>query len=112
MVAQRRNGKGTARRRRRARPNRTRTGVSDGDAETAPPGRTIGESEEAWWLARAGAEREGDVTPGVEEGRRRRQMEDDAAHRADDMDAELEQPLTQRGHLRAGAGRARGPQPE
>ena len=28
------------------------------------------------------------------------------------MDAELEQPLAQRGHLRAGAGGARGPQPE
>src|SRR5713226_2953499 len=65
-----------------------------------------------WWLAGAGAEREGDVTPGVEEGRRGRQMEDDAAHRPDDMDAELEQALTQRGHLRAGAGRVRGPQPE
>jgi hypothetical protein len=39
-------------------------------------------------------------------------MEDDAAHRPDDMDAEFEQPLTQRGHLRAGAGCARGPQPE
>src|SRR3990172_4036346 len=39
-------------------------------------------------------------------------MEDDTAHRADDVDAEREQPLTQRGHLRTGAGRARGPQPE
>src|SRR5882672_24734 len=39
-------------------------------------------------------------------------MEDDAAHGPDDMDAELKQPLPQRGHLRAGAGRARGPQPE
>src|SRR5437867_5159487 len=39
-------------------------------------------------------------------------MEHDAAHRPDDMDAELEQSLTQRGHLGAGAGRARGPQPE
>ena len=63
-------------------------------------------------LARAGAEREGDVTPGVEEGRRRRQMEDDAAHRADDADAQLEEPLAQRRHLRARAGRAGGPQPE
>src|SRR5437867_4665244 len=63
-------------------------------------------------LARAGAEGEGDVPPGVEKGRRGRQMEDDAAHRTDDMDAELEQSLTQRGHLRAGAGRARRSQPE
>src|SRR5438309_3169001 len=39
-------------------------------------------------------------------------MEDDAAYRDDDVDAELEQPLTQRGHLRAGAGRARGSEPE
>ena len=59
-----------------------------------------------------GAEREGDVTPGVEERRRCWQMEDDAAHRADDKDAEFEQPLPQREHLRAGARRARRPQPE
>ena len=52
------------------------------------------------------------MAPGVKVGRRHRQMENDAAHRADDMDAELEQPFTQRGHLDAGASRARGPQPE
>jgi hypothetical protein len=39
-------------------------------------------------------------------------MEDDAAHGADNPDAEFEQALPQRAHLRAGAGRARGPQPE
>src|SRR2546426_9061247 len=80
-------------------------------ANAAPPLASVG-CGRGWWLAGAGAEREGDVTPGVEEGCRGRQMEDDAAHRADDVDAELEQPLTQRGHLRAGAGGARGPQPE
>src|SRR5712692_10479505 len=44
-------------------------------------------------LAGAGAEGAGDVTPGVEERCRRRQVEDDPAHRADDMDPEREQPL-------------------
>ena len=39
-------------------------------------------------------------------------MEDDAADRDDDVDAELEQALAQRGHLRAGTRGARGPQPE
>jgi hypothetical protein len=34
IVAQGRNGKGTATRRRHARPDRTRTGVSDGDLAT------------------------------------------------------------------------------
>src|SRR6266542_3896447 len=80
-------------------------------SNAAPPMASVRRGR-GWWLAAAGAEREGDVTPGIEEGRRGRQMEDDAAHRRDDMDAELEQPLTQRGHLRVGAGRARGPQPE
>src|SRR6266851_10078665 len=84
---------------------------SDELANAAPPMASVWRGR-GWWLAGAGAEREGDVTPGVEERRRGRQMEDDAAHRPDDMDAELEQPLTQRGHLRAGAGGARGPQPE
>src|SRR5207247_10182679 len=67
---------------------------------------------ERGWLAGASAEREGDVTPRVKEGRRGRQVENNAAHRSDDMDAELEQPFTQRGHLRVGAGRPCGPQPE
>src|SRR6266496_4644575 len=80
-------------------------------SNAAPPMASVRRGR-GWWLAAAGAEREGDVTPGIEEGRRGRQMEDDAAHRRDDMDAELEQPLTQRGHLRVGAGRPRGPQPE
>src|SRR2546426_5680100 len=80
-------------------------------ANAAPPLASVG-CGRGWWLAGAGAEREGDVTPGVEERRRGRQMEDDTAHRRDDMDAEFEQPLTQRGHLRAGADGARGPQPE
>src|SRR6266581_4853234 len=67
---------------------------------------------EAWWLAGAGPERKRDVAPRVEVRRRCRQMEDEAAHRHDDMDAECEQTLPQCGHLRAGARRARGPQPE
>src|SRR5712692_1751777 len=86
-------------------------GGGDELANAAPPMASVWRGR-GWWLAGAGAEREGDVTPDVEEGRRGRQMEDDAAHRPDDMDAELEQALTQRGHLRAGAGRVRGPQPE
>ncbi len=40
-------------------------------------------------LACAGAERERDVPPGIEEGRRCRQMEDDAARRSDDVDASV-----------------------
>src|SRR6266496_126708 len=80
-------------------------------ANTAPPMASVWRGRGSW-LAGAGAEREGDVTPDIEEGRRGRQMEDDAAHRSDDMDAELEQPFTQRGHLSVGAGRPRGPQPE
>src|SRR6266403_6307674 len=86
-------------------------GVDDELANAAPPMLRVWR-ERGWWLAGAGAEREGDVPPGIEEGRRGRQMEHEAAHRPDDMDAEREQPLSQRGHLRAGAGRARGPQPE
>src|SRR6266498_6033244 len=78
--------------------------VGDEFANAAPPTASVWRGRGSW-LAGAGAEREGDMTPGIEEGRRGRQMEDDAAHRRDDMDAELEQPLTQRGHLRVGAGR-------
>ena len=85
--------------------------LSESEAQTAPPGRAI-RSARTVGLARAGAEREGDVSPRVDEWRGGRQMQDDAADRDDDMDAELEQPLAERGHLRTGAGRARGPQPE
>src|SRR3989442_1296616 len=85
--------------------------VADEYANTAPPIATVWRGQD-WGLARAGTKRESDVTPRVKEGGRGRQVEDDAAHRVDDVDAELEQPLTQRGHLRAGAGRARGAQPE
>jgi len=80
-------------------------------ANAAPPMASVWRGR-GWWLAGAGAEREGDVTPGVEKRCRRGQMEDDAAHGAQDMDAKFEQPLPQRGHLRPGARRARRPQPE
>src|SRR5947209_19514630 len=80
-------------------------------ANAAPPMASVWRGRGSW-LAGAGAEREGDVTPSVEKRRRRGQMEDDAAHGAHDMDAKCEQPLPQCGHLRAGAGRARRPQPE
>jgi hypothetical protein len=63
--------------------------VGDEPMNTAPPWRLC-DAREPDGLARAGTEREGDVTPGVEKGRRGRQMEDDAARRTDDMDAELE----------------------
>jgi hypothetical protein len=46
-------------------------------------------------LAGMGTEGEGDVTPGVEAGCRRRQMQDDAAHRDDHVDAQLEQSFAQ-----------------
>ena len=52
------------------------------------------------------------MTPGIEVGRRRRQMQDDAADRDDDMDAQLQQALAQPRHLGAGTRGARGPQPE
>ena len=39
-------------------------------------------------------------------------MQDDAAHRDDDMDAQFEQSFAQPRHLRAGTRGARGPQPE
>ena len=65
---------------------------------------------EETWSACARAERERDLTPGGEAGRRRRQMEDDAADRDDDVDAQFEQPLAQPGHLGACIGGARGAQ--
>ena len=63
-------------------------------------------------LARLGTEGEGDVTPGVEAGCRRRQMQDDAAHRDDHVDAQLEQSLAQPRDLGPGIRGARGPQSE
>jgi hypothetical protein len=82
-------------------------------ADSSPPRvRPRGVGTGARTLARAGAEREGDLTPGVTERRRQRQMEDDTPHRADHVDAQLEQPLAQRGDLGARAGRAGGPQSE
>jgi hypothetical protein len=46
-------------------------------------------------LARLGAEGEGDVTPRVEAGCRRRQMQHDPTHRDDHVDAQLEELLAQ-----------------
>ncbi len=63
-------------------------------------------------LARTGAKREGDVPPGVEVGGRRREMEDDAAHRDNDVGPQFEQPLAQPRHLGVRTRGARGPQPK
>ena len=60
----------------------------------------------------ARAEREGDASPGVQVGRRRRQVEDDAPGRADDVGPQLEEPVAQPGHLGAGTRGPRGAQPE
>jgi hypothetical protein len=63
-------------------------------------------------LAGAGAECASDVTPSVDERCRRWQVENDPAHRADDVDAEFEQPLAQQRDLGACTRRTRGPQPK
>ena len=63
-------------------------------------------------LGRPGPEREGDAPPGVEVRGRARQVEDDAAHRDDDVGPQFEQPVAQPGHLGAGTRRTRRAQPE
>lgn len=63
-------------------------------------------------LARTRAERERDVAPGVEVGSRGRQMQHDAAHGDDHVDAQFEQPLAQPRHLGARTRGARSPQAE
>ena len=59
-------------------------------------------------LPGARAKGEGDVVPSIEVWRRPRQMQDEAADRAADVNAEFEQPVAQPRHLRAGAGGACG----
>ena len=61
--------------------------------------------------ARAPRER-GDLAPRVEIRRRARQMQDEAADGADDVDAELEQPIAQPHHLGSGTRGARRVQPQ
>ena len=63
-------------------------------------------------LPGAGAEFDGDAPPRVQVWRRAGQMQDDAADRADDLDAELEQPVPQPRHLGSGARGVRGAQPQ
>ena len=63
-------------------------------------------------LAWGGAEREGDVPPRVEVRGGGRQVEDDAAHRGDDVGPQFEQPVPQPGHLGASTGGPRRAQPE
>ena len=58
------------------------------------------------------AEREGDVPPRVEVRGGGRQVEDDAAHRGDDVGPQFEQPVPQPGHLGASTGGPRRAQPE
>src|SRR6516225_9440301 len=62
--------------------------------------------------AGSGTERDRDLTPRVEIGCGRRQVEHDPADRDDDMDSELEQALAQPGDLASGRRRARGAEPE
>ena len=101
MVAQRRDQAVTGTRRRHARRRIAPGWPSRREREDSSAVVRIGVRAETDWLARAGAEREGDVTPRVEEGRRGRQMQDEAPYRPDDVDAELEQALTEVRHLRA-----------
>ena len=61
--------------------------------------------------AGARPEGEGEVPPSVTVGGRSRQVQGDAADGAHDMDADLERPVAQPGHLGAGAGGVRGSQP-
>src|SRR2546425_4254609 len=63
-------------------------------------------------LAGTGAERERDVTPRVEVRRRGREMQNDAAHGDDHVDAQFEQALAQPRYLGARARGVRGPQAE
>ena len=65
-----------------------------------------------WGQSGAGAECKGDVPPGVEVRRGGRQVQDDAADRADDVRVELEEPVAQPRHLGVGTGGARRAQPE
>ena len=80
----------------RAWEGRLRLGLS-GEAP-APRGRAVSASA----LTGAGAERQGDAPPGVEVRGRGRQVEGDAAHRNDDVGAQLQQPVAQPCHLGAG----------
>ena len=63
-------------------------------------------------LSGACSECERDVLPRRQVRRRARQVQDDATHRAHHLDAELEQPVAQPGHLRTGARGAGGAQPQ
>ena len=63
-------------------------------------------------LPGARAKGEGDVVPSIEVWGRPRQMQDEAADRAADVNAEFEQPVAQPRHLGAGAGGACGAQAE
>ena len=54
-------------------------------------------------LPGACAERVGDAQPSVEVQGRERQMQDDSSDGADDLDAQLEEPVAQPGHLCASA---------
>ena len=63
-------------------------------------------------LPGARPEGKGDLAPRVEIRRRARQMQDEAADGADDVDAELEQPIAQPHHLGSGTRGARRVQPQ
>ena len=83
-------------------------GPREGLGGTASPG-AVGRSPGTAWravsasaLTGAGAERQGDAPPGVEVRGRGRQVEGDAAHRNDDVGAQLQQPVAQPCHLGAG----------
>ena len=76
-------------------------------------GRADATGEAGWRgavLSGGCSEGECDPAPGVEVGRGARQMQDDSAHGADDVDSELEEPIAEPRHLGAGACGAGGAQ--
>ena len=89
-------------------------GAASKPAKTAPPGACPRHSWSAYagGLSGAGAEREGDVPPGVEVRGRGRQVQDDPADRTDHVGPQFEQPVAQPRHLGAGTCRTRRAQPE
>ena len=94
------------------------TGVRRGGQRTLPPLRAVGslrrysDAALAERLSGARPERERDMPPRRQVWCRARQAQDDATHRAHHLDAELQQPVAQPGHLRAGARGVGGAQPQ
>src|SRR6267378_5699518 len=94
----------------RAAESRRRGGRDDSSTVTGEPHASMITTEAV--LAGTGAEGERDMAPRVEIRCRGREMEDDAAHGDNHVDAQFEQPLAQPRHLGARTRGARGPEAE